>query len=184
MSWTDLMWMSFNREFRSWERNRSRWGNRTEAELSAWVWRTVTFGCMSNLGWRLKGTPSRAAERLVNDDCGAKTCCEKRRKDRDRDRNCWPTINSRDAAISRFVTVVFIREVVSPMAEFIRWHWRRRRVAAERTPTQRVKLCTWSCFTTIDSWKIFSPPGTVDGTYRACSSRDFWLMEKLYLLPF
>lgn len=51
------------------ERGRSRWGNQTGAELSAWVWRTVTFTCMLNLGWRLNGTPSRAAERWVNDDC-------------------------------------------------------------------------------------------------------------------
>lgn len=125
----------------------SRWGNRTGTELSAWVGRTVTFTCISNLGWRLNGTPSRAAERWVNDDCAANTCREKRQKDRDR--NCWHTINSRDAAISRFVTAVFIREVVSPVAEFIRWYWRRRRVAAEKTPTQRVKLCTWSFFNTI-----------------------------------
>lgn len=52
------------------------WGNQTAAKRSAWVWPTITFTLMSNLGWRLNGTPSRAAERWANDDCVANTCCQ------------------------------------------------------------------------------------------------------------
>lgn len=60
------------------EIERSQWGNRTGAEPRAWVWRTITFACMSNLGWRLNGTPSRAVERRVDDECDAmNTCWEK-----------------------------------------------------------------------------------------------------------
>lgn len=80
MSWTDLMWMSFNGEFRAWEREtaRSRWGNQTGAERCVRVWRTITFARISNLGWRLNGTPSRAVDRWVPDECDAmNTCWEK-----------------------------------------------------------------------------------------------------------
>lgn len=52
------------------------WGTQTAAKRSAWVWPTVTFTFMSKLGWRLNGTPSRAAERWANDDCVANTCSQ------------------------------------------------------------------------------------------------------------
>lgn len=99
-----------------------------------------------------------------------------------RDRNRWPTINSRAAAISSFVTAVFIREVVSPVAEFVRWYWRRRMVAAEKTPTQRVKPCTWGCFATVPQQKGLFILQEQWMELRACSSQDFWLMEKLSAL--
>lgn len=72
MSWTDFMRMLFIWEF--WVRNRDRETERKNVtKKKNWtesihlneihnVRRTVLLAWMLNLGWRLKGTPSRAAE--------------------------------------------------------------------------------------------------------------------------
>lgn len=63
-----------------------------------------------------------------------------------RDRNRWLTVNARDAAISRFVTVVHILEGVSSVTEFISGQWRRWRVAEEKTTQMNPNLdlrCTF-----------------------------------------
>lgn len=67
MSWRDFMQMLFIWEFRVWEKERNKW-QMTKQKLSRESdgiqndRRTTPFAWMSNLGWRLKGTPSRAAE--------------------------------------------------------------------------------------------------------------------------
>lgn len=52
---------------------------------------------------------------------------------------------------------------MSPLAKFIRWHWRRRRVAAETTKskTPHLKLL----YHRLTAERFFPPPGTVDGTF-------------------
>lgn len=59
------------------EAERGGWRRGTGAEPSAWAWRTVAFACNSNFGWRLNGTPSRAAGSWADDDCVANTCCDR-----------------------------------------------------------------------------------------------------------